>query len=714
MFREKPTTFKLEWAKAQYDVIRTIYSKEDISDETLYKYIISEYEKRYIHSGYIYNNVKNEYQKLTQEEFINYYLNSDAILSGYATLFNNQNKKHILSFDLLTSLLGTRKKYKKQMLVAEPGTTERIFYMILQLTYKVLSNSFYGATGEPNSVFYNSFVQNSITLTGVDVITASIMAIESFLSNNVKFRKTDDVLKFIKNVEKEDYKYSILEYVNPISKETLQEYLINQCMSPNRTLIQNAVNKLNEKERTKIYYKNNFMTLIEQDYFKNEFKTIVGKTCIENQVDEEVGMFLSNVKPKIVEFCFYDHIVEDRFLRAHQEERKSVIIVDTDSNFLNIDKCLQYMVDNFGINGRDKLQRISSLNIFIDIITETLNKTFQTLTTHMGVLEEFRGYVKMKNELVYDKILLADVKKAYAGNIIAQEGKIFDKPALDIKGLQIKKTVINKKIREVFHEFLENDILNAEKISLKNILQRFSQIENDIRKSLENGEVLFSIPKSIEVLSTYKDMYSQDKVRGMLAWNMLEPSNTINPPDKINMFKLTTADFESDGMKFLKENHPEKYEIIKNGIFDGGNHKFFRVHYTYNKNELDVETEFAFIETQYEITEKEFLEESKGEYITIENNKTTIPSQQETECVKYFKVKKSKDEISKLARFGFSLVCVPKNVEKLPDYLIPLLDYNAIINDNVKPGMVLLNSLGVVCTTKSSSSIRKRTNIIEI
>ena len=69
-----------------------------------------------------------------------------------------------------------------------------------------------GILGQKDSVFYNSFVQNSITSTGQDLITTSIIAMEAFLGNNVKFEDTDAVINFIMNIKSEDYdkKYSII------------------------------------------------------------------------------------------------------------------------------------------------------------------------------------------------------------------------------------------------------------------------------------------------------------------------------------------------------------------------------------------------------------------------------------------------------------------------------------------------------------------------
>lgn len=107
---------------------------------------------------------------MTQEQFINMYLNEGYILSGYACMYKNQENSINISSAALENLGNMRKKYKKKMEAAEHGSDDYIYYKILQLTYKVLMNSYYGILGEKNSIFYNSFVQNSITMsrTGSD------------------------------------------------------------------------------------------------------------------------------------------------------------------------------------------------------------------------------------------------------------------------------------------------------------------------------------------------------------------------------------------------------------------------------------------------------------------------------------------------------------------------------------------------------------------
>ena len=156
------------------------------------------------------------------------YLNEPYILSGYSCFYKNQDNSINISSAALENLGNMRKKYKKQMEAAEHGSDEYIYYRILQLTYKVLMNSYYGILGEKNSLFYNPYVQNSITMTGQDLITTSIISMENFLSNNVLFECTDDVLTFINNIKEETKSYQILNYLDEvIGKEELLNYFLS-------------------------------------------------------------------------------------------------------------------------------------------------------------------------------------------------------------------------------------------------------------------------------------------------------------------------------------------------------------------------------------------------------------------------------------------------------------------------------------------------------
>jgi hypothetical protein len=62
---------------------------------------------------------------------------------------------------------------------------------------------------------------------------------------------------------------------------------------------------------------------------------------------------------------------------------------------------------------------------------------------------------------------------------------------------------------------------------------------------------------------------------------------------------------------------------------------------------------------------------------------------------------------------GFNIIALPQNLEEIPEWLIPLIDYNKIISDNVSKFNQILESLGVVLLKTKSSEQPSASNIVE-
>jgi hypothetical protein len=207
----KPLTFKSLWLKEQYQKLRKIYDPTEFSNEELRQLLVSEYEKRRVVQGRFYSNTTQKNEVMSQEQFVDLFLNKPLILSGYAALYENQDNSINIGSSALKTLLDSRKVFKRKMEESEYGSDQYTYYKILQSTYKVLANSYYGILGEHNSVFYNPHVQNSITMSGQDLITTAIMSLESFLADNAPFEDFDDVIHFVNETLEEEYPDQILK-----------------------------------------------------------------------------------------------------------------------------------------------------------------------------------------------------------------------------------------------------------------------------------------------------------------------------------------------------------------------------------------------------------------------------------------------------------------------------------------------------------------------
>lgn len=78
----------------------------------------------------MYNNATADNTILTQEQFINMYLNEPYILSGYACFYRNQHDSINISSAALENLGAMRKVNKKKMEAAEHGSDSSLKDMV--------------------------------------------------------------------------------------------------------------------------------------------------------------------------------------------------------------------------------------------------------------------------------------------------------------------------------------------------------------------------------------------------------------------------------------------------------------------------------------------------------------------------------------------------------------------------------------------------------
>jgi hypothetical protein len=649
----KTITFKQLWLQEQFSRLRKIYTKEELSTDEIKNILLKKYSERKLISGRLFSNTTNENTVMTQEQFIDLFLNTDYILSGYAVLYKDQAHSVNIGSAALKFLLDSRKVYKKKMENSPYGSDQYIYYKILQLTYKVLANSYYGILGEKNSVFYNPHVQNSITMTGQDLTTTAIISLENFLADNTAFSDFDDIMVFIEETLSEKPDDQILRYIDiPKNWKDLLEYFEGKTKTlsdKSKKVLEKIIKKLSSEDINRLYYKNKVMDFIfESSYLRKKFIEL-SKYKYEEVPEESMVKPLEEFRNIIMTFCFSNIIFEDRYKRVMKDMRKNVIASDTDSVFINLNNYIVNTTKEFNLDKSNKEQQMTIMNIYTDIVTEALHRIFWKMTGNMGLLEEYRPLIVMKSEYLYKRIMATRNKKNYAGLIIGELGRLLDDPVLDVKGLAIKKTNVPKRLRNQFTDILEKDILSEEVIDVRNIINKFDKLGLEIESSLRRGELLYSLPKSIEMygiekdgsFTGYKDPSSLEQVRGAIIWNALEPDNQIMPPEKINLLKLKTIEKNHPELLKLKTTHPQKYNTIMKIVYN-------------EENNPDVD----------------------------------------------------------ISRFGMSVIAIPKGIERIPDYLSPLIDYRTMVSKNMQNGYILLESLGIY--TEEVDSTKYKSNIIEL
>jgi hypothetical protein len=587
----------------------------------------------------VQNNYKDTFMETSSEEILNFYYGKTPNISGYGVLFNH---KPNIPGKVLDFLLKERKVKKALMLqhANDEDKTMHNKYDVEQKVIKVLANAYYGAFGQSSFHFYNPYLGPSVTYTGQHIILSAIMGFEAFMSDNFFFHSFDEMVKYIDNiVSEEDLELTALD--TPITVEDMYKRLISKCKfeinEEQEMVIGGILDELPYSQLERLFLKNNLFYMLSNS---TEVQGLMGE-CFDmefmnpDKPPENVKENMENLNAYFEYFVSYPYQWDNKYDVVTGLKRKTVLISDTDSTFLNLDPAVQWFKKQFDVE-LDKIGRIAVCNIMVFAITKFVEKVFYQLTTNLNIKEEMRSKINMKSEFNFSRIILTKNKKQYAGQIVLQEGHLLKKPKFAVVGLSIKKVGTPKIARKKFHDILEQDMLLAETIDPLVPFKKFLAFEKEINESLTSGETKFLKPARFSSEKAYKEPFTQQQVRGVRLWNALYPDKTIPNFSSVKLIKL---------------------------------------------KDLSVEE----------------LENVASEEI-VEGVKTFIKESREFLMARAEKIKDADDRdkaINKAESFDdFGVICIPKEMEVFPEELVPLVDVNTIINDNMKNGNILLESIG--------------------
>lgn len=566
------------------------------------------------------------------DKFIN---ENHPTMSSSGVFFKRHDEEKNILGDMCDEFMKKRNVYKKEMFKHINDEDRTIYnnFNSLQKNMKILNNSFFGASAEPNSIFYNPLFGPSITGLGQDIIMTAMNAFETFLSNNIEFRDITEVIIFCENIMKEKYKKEKedLLFKRNISYNDILNYFNNMTLDKSYfNILEKYLKNIDKSYFIKFYYKNNLKEFIKDNLDVTELflKILDRKDFLDpNDPPKDMKNIMEDIWYIISDWVFYNYQNFNRTDNALNHKRKSVTGVDTDSNFVYLKPYLDFFIENFdGIDVNDNNHVISIINLITYQLTHVINETCNMFTKSLNVPEEFRPRLNFKNEFCLKRIMFTPNKKNYASIMLMQEGNVFNNPKLDIKGLPIRKVSVNKNIRNFYTELLENDILKSENINISKVISKYKKLENMVRNSLEKGEIDYVIPGKVNSIESYKEPYQIMSLRGTLAWNILFPNQEITLPNKINMLKLIIKEYD-------------EYISYLDNLYDN------------NK-----------------ITKKEMEDYKIGIQKIFSNDK--------------------------MVKNGFNVIALPQNIKKIPLLLIDLIDVDTMTNDNVQSGIIMLKSLG--------------------
>jgi DNA polymerase elongation subunit (family B) len=594
------------------------------------------------------NNYINKSFRMTLLQLYDWIVKAKPICAGQGTFFKNQNQKKSVLAQMIDKILSNRKKFKDTLKYLDEHSYEYATNDRLQGSEKRNANSIYGSFGQVSSFIFNKYTAPSVTGTGRSLISTTLAAFERFLSNNNKFNNIDECMMYLYNISNEDKPEKSILPDIPLEKV---EERLGSMFYGNRYDSKNA-------DILHTYLESVSQTELNIIYFKNnlyefsllpEIKELLSKTISECESFRNPNNVPDTIQPYLKEIWDY----------------------------MSIYVLYKYSpVDRIQRLKNDKRQ--STVTVDTDSNMESLACWVEFMYDNIIPLEP-SNMDKDRNELDY---MCVNIMAYILTNMITE---VLEKCTKDSNILKEYRPRINMKNEFLFTRMIlsskkkrymssvalrEGKMFNPEKIDIKGL---------DFMKSTTSEKV-----KNVYIdILTRNVLHSKDiKLKGVLKeigefeqaifTSLKKGEKEYLSPISVKELGAYADPFRGQGIRAVHAWNtiypemtitlPAKVDIVKLTLDDQRN--------------LD-----------------KFMQDEPEIYAKVE--KGILNSTEE-----------------KIAKKGLVVLAIPKNVEKVPDWAIPYIDYSTISYNVLNKVYPILNSLGF--KTLKTSKREYFSNIVDI
>lgn len=600
-------TFKDGWIEQNLEILK---KKNNISDDKLDEVrdkLGKIYDERIVHHKCnIVNNYKGISVNVSYEDVANLILRQGVVLGGDGVLFKQHYSELSFLVPIITKLQKDRSMEKKARDKFEKGSTEWLYHNRNQNNKKVVINALYGLFGYTRFRFYNINLAQAVTAMGQNIISTATCAFEDFLADNSKFVSEEECISYINRVchdaETVDYQEVFDNIPTPTDEDLVLRIRNRTYHIPNQEkaeFIIQMIQQLSDKEKKLLYYKNNFIEFLNIPYIHNmlgdiidsiEFLQLGEMYVFQHQWSDDPKNYLIKCNPGTEEkvklfldiirnFVLSTHQIFDRVRRTKYTEKRSVLYIDTDSNFIGLGKYIDYCKANYAdIYNNEKQYEYKVVSLITMILSMVIRETYHEFTNSMAINNEYGPRLNMKNEFLFSLLVFGMVKKRYIGKMIIQEGKLIKdgKGDIEVKGFDFKKAVTKKEIREAIEDIVNETLLDVDQIDIKEVYRAADAFKRDIADNIKNGSNIYYKQLSVSKPDKYALPYQNQGICGTLAWNAVMVDSKITLPAEVDMVPITLAEGLTSEKRFREfiedpeaffENNP-KFKIKASPMYN--------------------------------------------------------------------------------------------------------------------------------------------------
>ena len=566
-------------------------------------------------SVYLENDIKKMKEVIKITEFCNWLDKKKPIISGNGTFYVQPEVLESPTRIMLRTMKRGRNSIKKEMFKALiQGDSDLYTRLNLdQGNKKVIMNAEYGGSGARSAAFYNKYTPSATTLMAQAIITTLAAFFEGILGDNQKFFHINELFDWLTHISTE----KVDEWISVPSSEEVKRRIKLKFFQFNldyNESIDAYIDHCSENELIHIFYANNMKELFRRnkkissllkDILINlplyqvaqdgiipaEFKDKFSSDKEYNQwVSSE--MFMNPYSPPVfikdkidkltkyfMKYCYVEYLTPDSIIKLNNHMRNTVLLVDTDSNVINSNIFVQFVLDELFQTetfGRERIYNdIICINILAYMLQQGVSSILEYYSKRHNINEESRVELSMKNEFMFRRLFLMDKKKRYICSIVLKEGNILIPFKTDIKGMDFIKAGVTDEVTERFTKILEDRVLFPEELQLKELNRDLKDFIKEIYSDLREGGTRFLKPQSYKPEEAYKQeggvnfAWRLPVFRAVNVWNLLYPDKKVYSLDRVKIIKLIVT--KKEDLDIIKEEHKEDYEKIINLIFKSNN-----------------------------------------------------------------------------------------------------------------------------------------------
>ena len=643
----------------------------------------------------LHNNYKKIDVRTTLYQMVCAVMDKRAILGGDGCLFQHHKTLLSINVPIIKNLQKKRSYAKKMRKCFEKGTSEWIYWENRQKNIKIIINSLYGVTGYMKFHFYNVHLAQSVTATGQAIISAAACGFENFMANNISFVNIAELCHYITNVIT-DYKDTIAENIDlynqipEVEPHVLIKHLWNKSAfnftKYDADLISGIVLNLDRNCIKLLYYKNNLKAFNDTPYMRNLIRELfdnideltlgdeyafVDAEATNSKYTKDAPLLFNTLKNAYRVMVQYNWPIYDKVRRTRYTDKKAVLYIDTDSNFLGLDPLVRFVCQDIYNNQYADYNnmRFKAVSVFTMILMDVVTRNYVKFTESLNIAPEYGSLLSMKNEFLFTRIAFANVKKRYYGWLMIQEGNLIKEGLgdLEIKGFDFIKAGTKATIRDKYESIIHR-ILKSEHIQTRAIVEEAIQFKKHVMNEILDGKSEYFKQVTVSVMERYKKPFSIQGVKGVLIWNAFNPKDIMDLPVEIDVVPI----------KLMHGSTPKRIQkLVEFGEYP-------------DINSSDVMTVLKNMPNL-----AEFIRKYPEMYARFYNGILTNDNEQ-------------------IASMECNVIAKPRGSSSMPQWFRDIIDVDKIIEDTVSLLTPVLQSTGVKAVSVGAKSSPHYTNIIAV